>query len=56
MPNDVEDLKSDRRPMLLLLGSIAAIAITVIVIGYSIPEQTGTDAAVATAKDVGSTN
>jgi hypothetical protein len=34
--------------MLMLLGSIAAVTITVVVIGYSIPEKTG--AAVATAE------
>jgi len=54
MRNDLNSLKQDRRPMLLLLGSIAAVAITVSVIGYSIPERTGV--AIATAGDGGSAN
>jgi hypothetical protein len=41
----LDDLKRDRRPMLMLLGSIAAVTITLIVIGYSIPEKTGTTVA-----------
>jgi hypothetical protein len=53
MRNDLDNLKRDRRPMLMLLGSIAAVAMTVSVIGYSIPELTGE--AVATAGDGGST-
>jgi hypothetical protein len=40
------DLKRDRRPMLVLLGSIAAVTITLVAIGQSIQEKTG--AAVAT--------
>lgn len=44
---DLDDLKRDRRPMLVLLGSIVAVTIALFVIGYSIPEKAG--AAVATA-------
>jgi len=54
MHSDLDDLKRDRRPMLMLMGSIAAVAATVSVIGYSIPERTG--AAVATAGDDSSAN
>ncbi|HZR03895.1 MAG TPA: hypothetical protein VFA81_12055 [Burkholderiales bacterium] len=41
---NLDDLKRDRRPMLILLGSIAAVTITLVVIGHSIPEKTGTTA------------
>jgi hypothetical protein len=35
----IEELRRDRKPMLFLLASIAAVALTLSVIAYSVPEN-----------------
>lgn len=45
----IEDLERDRRPMLMLLGSIAAAAVTLTVIAYNMPEKTGSPDVARTA-------
>jgi hypothetical protein len=53
LQRQVEELRRDRTPMLLLLASITAIALTITLIAYSVPEQTGSTEAAASKSDRG---